>query len=105
MFWAAIGVFLVSLLAESVTSWMFIRGSKKRYPALWEHAGCPTIMGNGDLISAWPLIQYVTRKDYAAVSDGAAVSFADGIRMPMVASYWATVASAVAVAVTLLLGL
>lgn len=97
--------FVLCLIAESVTSWLFIRGSKKKHPALWEHAGSPTLMGNGDLLSAFPLIQYARRRDYAAVSDSEAVSFADRLRLPLIVTYWAAVASAMALIVTLLVGL
>lgn len=101
---AAFGAFLAALLAESLTSWLFIRGSRRRHPALWRHAGCPTVMGNGDLISAWPLVRYVGRREYAALPDPAAVRFADGLRLPLVASYWATAASVAAFLAALLLG-
>ncbi len=101
---AVIVAFVLFLIAESVTSWLFIRGSKRKHPALWEHAGCPTLLGNGDLFSAWPLIRYVSRRDYAAVSDTQSVNFADVFRVPLIATYWAAVASAIALIVTLLLG-
>jgi hypothetical protein len=102
MTWAIGGAFLILLIAESLTSWLFIRGSRTKHPSLWQHAGCPTLLGNGDLMSAWPLIRYVRRRDYAALPDGAAVAFADRMRMPMIISYWAALASAVALVASLL---
>jgi hypothetical protein len=104
MFWPTFAIFLICLLAESLTSWLFIRGSKKKHPALWGHAGCPTIMRNGDLISAWPLIRYVSRREYVTIEDPVAISFADRIRVPMVVSYWATLGSVAAFFFALLLG-
>ena len=93
MFWWAFAVFIVCLIAESVTSWIFIRGSKKNHSVLWRHAGRPTLLGNGDLISAWPLVRYVFRRKYASIPDSGAVSFADKLRMPMVVSYVAALIS------------
>ena len=102
---AVIVAFVLFLIAESVTSWLFIRGTKIKHPALWEHAGRPTLMGNGDLFNAWPLIRYMSRRDYAAVSDAQSVAFADTFRLPLIITYWAAVASAIALIATLLLGL
>lgn len=102
---AAIVAFVLFLVAESVTSWLFIRGSRRKHPALWEHAGRPTLMGNGDLFNAWPLIRYVSRRKYEAVSDAQSVSFADTFRLPLIVTYWTAVASAIALIVSLLLSL
>ncbi len=73
---------------ESVTSWVFIRGSKKNYPTLWKHAGEPTLMGNGDMISAWPLNKYLMKRKYLEVEDPKAVKFADKNRLPFVITYF-----------------
>ncbi len=96
MFWWVSALFFVCLIAESVTSWIFIRGSKKKHSVLWRHAGSPTLLGNGDLISAWPLVRYVFQRRYASIGDMGAVSFADALRIPMVASYVAAMASVIA---------
>lgn len=96
MFWQAFGLFFVFLIAESVTSWIFIRGSRKKHSSLWRHAGSPTLLGNGDLINAWPLVRYVFQRRYASLEDMGAISFADRLRIPMVVSYVAALISAVA---------
>lgn len=104
MIWLAFGVFFVCLTAESWMSWRFIYGSRKRHPALWRHAGCPTVMGNSDLVRAWPLVRYVSRRAYRTLPDSKAVSFADEARRPMMVSYWASVGSAAVFFSALLIG-
>ena len=76
-FWIAFGIFFTFLILESVSSWIFIRGSKKHHPELWTHAGEPTLMGNGDMISAWPLNKYLMQRKYQELSDQAAIQFAE----------------------------
>jgi hypothetical protein len=93
MFWIAFAAFGVCAIAESVTSWLFIRGSRERYPAHWQHAGSPTIMGNANLMSAWPLLRYVAQRRNAMMEEEAPVSFADRFRWPMVISYAAVLVS------------
>ena len=100
-----IAAFVLFLIAESTTSWLFIQGSRKNHPTLWEHAGCPTLIGNGDLINAWPIVRYVSRRDYAAVSDQRSVAFADKLRLPFLVTYWAAMASAIALIITLVISL
>jgi hypothetical protein len=41
-FWISFTAVAAFLIVESVSSWIFIRCSKKNHPMLWEHAGCPT---------------------------------------------------------------
>jgi hypothetical protein len=88
-------LFLVCLIAESVTSWIVIKGSKKHHPTLWIHSGYPTLMGNGDLISVYPLVRYYWRRQYAELRDEKALAFADKWRLPTVLSYTLTWVSAV----------
>ncbi|NVJ96547.1 MAG: hypothetical protein HWE25_00245 [Alphaproteobacteria bacterium] len=88
-FWIASGVFLGFLILESITSWIFIRGSKKKHPKLWSHAGKPTLMGNGDLISAWPLNKYLLQRKYAELGDQDAIAYAERNRLPFVVTYFA----------------
>ena len=95
IFWATFALFGVCLILESITSWIFIRGSRKKHPVLWEHSGEPTLLGNGDLISAWPLNKYLMRKDYESVSCEAAKVFAEKWRLPFVLSYFSAVISVV----------
>lgn len=108
VFWVTAGLFFICLIGESITSYMFIRGSRKKHPVLWEHAGEPTLMGNGDLINAFPLVEYVRRRDYSEIFDVEAIQFADKLREPLVYSYWIAVASAVVfiggIAITYLVG-
>jgi len=94
-FWIAIGVFFFFLVLESVTSWIFIRGSKKHHPMLWQHAGEPTLMGNGDMISAWPLNKYLMSRKYQEIEDNSAVAFAEKNRLPFVVTYFCACASVV----------
>jgi len=96
MFWTIFAIFAVSLIAESVTSWLFIKGSQARHPSLWRHSGSPTLMGNGDLFNAWPLVRYVAQRRYAAVGEEESISFADKLRVPLVVSYFLAAVSAIA---------
>ncbi|MCF6251092.1 MAG: hypothetical protein L3J75_07460 [Methylococcaceae bacterium] len=93
IFWITFGVFGVCLIMEGITSWVFIRGSKKNHPELWQHAGEPTLMGNGDLISAWPLTKYLLSKQYTGLDNIEAKIFADKLRLPFVLSYFSAVIS------------
>jgi hypothetical protein len=95
-FWISFAVFAVFLTVESVSSWIFIRGSKKRHPTLWEHAGCPTLLGDGDLIRAWGTNRYLLHKKHLELNDGAAQEFAEKLRLPMLIGYfgsWLAVAA------------
>ena len=78
---------------EGITSWVFIRGSKNKHPELWQHAGEPTLMGSGDLISAWPLTKYLLSKQYMELDNMEAKMFADKLRLPFVLSYFLAVIS------------
>lgn len=95
IFWSTFALFGVCLILESITSWIFIRGSRKKHPVLWEHAGEPTLMGNGDLISAWPLNKYLMYKSYETVSCESAKAFAEKCRLPFVVSYFSAAVSVV----------
>ena len=95
-FWIAFGVFFTFLILESVSSWVFIRGSKKHHPELWTHAGEPTLMGNGDMISAWPLNKYLMQRKYQELNDQAAIEFAEKNRLPFVVTYFGAVVSILA---------
>jgi len=103
-FYVALIGFIISLSLESATSFMLIRGSRKNHPDLWKHAGEPTLMGNGDLISAFPVINYIWRRDYAALSNTQAVAYADGLRLPTVLSYWAAWVFALALIYVVFIG-
>nr|WP_320012428.1 hypothetical protein [uncultured Desulfobulbus sp.] len=95
IFWGTFGIFMACLILESITSWMFIRGSKKKHPELWVHAGEPTLMGNGDLISAWPLNKYLMNRSYSEISNESAIAFAERLRLPFVLSYFSALISVV----------
>ena len=88
IFWTLFSIFAVCLILESITSWIFIRGSKKKHPDLWRHAGKPTLLGNGDLFSAWPLNQYLIHRQYQQLGNKGAVQFAEKIRLPFIITYF-----------------
>ena len=87
-FWITFGFFFFFLILESITSWIFIRGSKKYHPSLWQHAGEPTLMGNGDLISAWPLNKYLMNREYLELDNQRAIEYAEKNRLPFVLTYF-----------------
>ncbi len=95
IFWTTFGIFAVCLVLESITSWIFIRGSKKKHPELWIHAGKPNLIGNGDLISAWSLNKYLINRQYQKIGNEEAKKFAEKIRLPFVLSYFSAVSSVV----------
>ena len=93
-------LFFVPLVAESITSWRAIRTAQKRSPILWKHSGSPTLMGNGDLVSAWPLVKYYRDRAYFTsvtyddidlppIKDPEAIEFAEKLRRPLLLTYWA----------------
>ena len=93
-------IILVPLIAESVTSWRAIRTAEKRFPALWEHSGSPTLVANGDLMKAWPLVKYYRDRTYfdlvtydgidlPPIKDPQAIDFAEKLRRPLLLTYWA----------------
>jgi hypothetical protein len=84
----AIAVFVVTLVAESVTSWMVIRGARKHHPVLWCHAGRPTLIDNGDLMRSWPLVRYFMRREFHKTGNQPAITFAERLRAPFVYSYF-----------------
>ncbi len=95
IFWTTFSIFAVCLILESITSWVFIRGSKKKHPELWEHAGEPTLMGNGDLINAWPLNKYLLERRYKEIENEVDIAFAEGLRLPFILSYFSAIVSVV----------
>jgi hypothetical protein len=76
---------------NSIIFWEFVKGSKRKFPALWEHAGQPTLFEDAHLFSAIPLVKYIWRRDYAEINDHKAISYADKLRRPAVSSYIAAV--------------
>ena len=52
-------------------------------------------MGNGDLISAWPLNKYLMHRSYESVFCELAKTFAEKWRLPFVLSYFSAVVSVV----------
>lgn len=94
-FWITFGIFAVCLVLESITSWIFIRWSKKKYQELWKHAGKPTLMGNGDLVSAWSLNKYLIDRRYREIESEKAKNFAEKLRLPFVISYFAALLSVI----------
>ena len=87
-FWTSFAVFAVFLTVESVASWLFIRGSRKRHPVLWEHAGSPTLLGDSDLISAWGTTRYLMRREYESLNDRLGRQFAERLWLPMLIGYF-----------------
>lgn len=87
-FWASFVVFALFLSVESVASWVFIRRSRKLYRSLWEHAGSPTLLGDGDLISAWGTNRYLMRREYQSLRDDPGKQFAERMRLPMLIGYF-----------------
>jgi hypothetical protein len=100
-FLALAGIFFVAgLVLEKVTSWIAVRVTRKRHPELWVHSGHPTLLGNGDLMKAWPLVRYYRDRNYLIpvqlddqhlppVSDPEALKFAERLRTPLLYGYWA----------------
>ena len=68
-----------------------MKGSKRNYPALWEHAGRPTLFEDAHLFSAIPLAKYIWRRAYSEIEDSEAIVFADKLRRPAIFSYIAAV--------------
>ncbi|WP_018623583.1 hypothetical protein [Kangiella aquimarina] len=95
IFWVTLTIFGVCLILESIISWIFIKGSQKKHPDLWEHSGSPTLMGNADLISAWPLNKYLMQRDYESVQCEKAKAFATKLRLPFVVSYFSAAISSI----------
>lgn len=92
-------IFFLGLTLESITSWKAIRGARKHHPKLWAHSGEPTLLGNGDLTKAWPLVKYYRDRMYRQeihrgetvlppVTDDAALAFAESVRAPLVYTYY-----------------
>ena len=88
VFWLSFWLFIVFLVLESITSWIFIKRSERNHPDLWRHAGRPTLIGNGDLISAWPLNKYLMNRQYSKLKNQEAINFAESVRGPFVFSYF-----------------
>ena len=100
-FLAVSGVFFIAGLAlEGITSWIAIRVARKRHPELWVHSGKPTLLGNGDLMKAWPLVRYYRDRAYlksirqdgqqfSAVKDVGSLEFAERVRTPLLYGYYA----------------
>lgn len=101
--------FVIGLCLESVTSWIAIRGTRKHHPELWTHSGQPTLLGNGDLTKAWPLVVYYRDRKYlehvqregkhhSPIVDENTLEFAEKLRGPLLYTYyaaWAGIAASV----------
>lgn len=88
IFWTTFSIFALFLVAESITSWFFIRVSKNKHPELWRHAGEPTLIGNGDLVNAWSLNKYLMARRFQELENADAQLFAEKMRLPFVLSYF-----------------
>ena len=97
--YASIATMLIGISLESATSWIAIRGARKNFPDLWERSGSPTLLGNGDLTKAWPLVRYYRGRLYlehiqhgetrfAPISDNDALNFAEKLRGPLLYTYY-----------------
>ncbi len=108
---------VVGLGLESLTSWIAIRGARKHHPKLWVYSGEPTLLGNGDLMTAWSLVSYyherkylksVQRKGkhYAPIVGEHALEFAEKLRGPLLYTYYAAwVGVVAAILLVLVLGI
>ncbi len=87
----ALGLFLLCLCAESLTSFIFLRGLRKNHPIQWEHSGQRTIWTDSDLISAWGTVRYLQRRLYLDSGNAAGIAYCAKHRLPVVTTYWAAV--------------
>lgn len=96
----AIIFLILGLALEGTTSWIAIRVAKKRHSELWVHSGKPTLLGNGDLMKAWPLVKYYHERTYLEtvqredqqlppVGDAGSIEFAERLRRPFLYTYFA----------------
>lgn len=104
IFYSAAALFFFCLCLESWTSFKVIRGSKKDHPALWKHSGEPTLMSNGDLISAWPLVKYYRNREYLAIEDPDGIAFAEKMRGPFINTYYSAAITVIIFLLALLFG-
>ena len=88
-----ISFFMVALLAESLTSFLFLRGLKKQHPLQWAHSGERTIWTDSDLISAWGTIRYLQRREYLGSGNATGIVFCARHRPFVISTYWAAVIS------------
>lgn len=113
LLWIAGLLLLLGLAAESVPSWIAIRTVRRRHPELWVHSGRPTLRGNGDLVSAWPLVRYYRDRGWERpverdgvtlppVADPAARAFAEALRLPLLRGWQAGLGLGVLALVALL---
>lgn len=89
VFWITGGAIVVLVIYQSITSWAFILGSEKRHPELWEHAGEPSLLGDGDIFNGWPLTKYLLERDYLQLDNKTAIAYADKRRGHLVLSFFA----------------
>jgi hypothetical protein len=81
------GMFLLALCIESWFSWRFLRRLKHEFPRLWEISGRRTIWTDGDLISAWPTIRFLWRREYLATGTQEEIAFCESYRLPVILSW------------------
>ena len=61
------------------------------------------MMGNGDLVRAWPLNKYLLFKRFEEIPDPGAVQFARKMRLPVVGTYLAAIGLApIAIAIMII---
>jgi len=87
----ALWLFLIGLCAESLTSFIFLRGLRKLHPQQWEHSGERTIWTDSDLISAWGTARYLQRRLYLGGGTRAGIAYCDRHRVAVVSTYWIAV--------------
>jgi hypothetical protein len=108
-------IFVIGIMAESITSWIAIRTVRRRYPELWKHSGSPTILGNSDLTKAWRLMKYYYKRAYRRqiahgpntmppIADQNILNFAEKLRGPLVYTYLAACVSAIFFAALIIFG-
>ena len=99
---ALLVVFVVALCAESWFSWRFLRELRTNYEDLWVRSGRRTTWSDLELISAYPTIKYLWKREYVPLSQESEVDFCERHRLPVAISWAAAVASVPAFLVSLL---
>ena len=89
----ALMFFLIMLVIGSAIQWTFLIKLKKHHSILWVHAGKPTIINNGDLVSAWGTTRYLMNRDYNQSENDDGIRFCESFRGAMFYGYFLTASS------------
>lgn len=86
VFWTACALFAFGVIIQSIIFLRFIRGLDQ-HPRMKAYFGTITMWSHPNLISVYPIVDKLYRRDYFSVNDLNGRNFCNAYRVPVISSY------------------